>query len=209
MFLAVIGAGAFFYINSNSMMLPGEWHRSIDLTDDVRRNMEDYLRGVLTEDEILECDFPASVEVDSKLVISKEGKMTERIDETSYYDAMTVTKEALKTAVVKTVEDKLKKSYIETDMTVEELVKEATGMELTDYLEKYGPKMMPTMDELSDLYGMDAEYSADRSSLNITDKTDVFVCDYALSHGMLVIDCKDGARVYHKDQKTAAEEGIQ
>ena len=120
-----------------------------------------------------------------------------------------VTKEALKTAVVKTVEDKLKKSYIETDMTVEELVKEATGMELTDYLEKYGPKMMPAMDELSDLYGMDAEYSADRSSLNITDKTDVSVCDYALSHGMLVIDCKDGARVYHKDQKTAAEEGIQ
>ena len=198
MFLAVIGAGAFFYINANRIGLVGQWHRSVDVTDEVSKSIQGYLREVLSEEEIAECNLPDKIEIDSRLVISKDGTMTETIDEVSYYDAQSLAKETLREAVIKVIEDKMQKTYIETDMTTEELIKESTGMDIDDYLDKYGPKMMPTMDELNSSYGMNATYVADRSSIEITKGSDVQNCDYALSNGMLVIDHKQDAAVYHK-----------
>ena len=178
MFLAVIGAGAFFYINANRIGLVGQWHRSVNVTDEVSKSIQGYLREVLSEEEIAECNLPDKIEIDSRLVISKDGTMTETIDEVSYYDAQSLAKETLREAVIKVIEDKMQKTYIETDI--------------------YGPKMMPTMDELNSSYGMNATYVADRSSIEITKGSDVQNCDYALSNGMLVIDHKQDAAVYHK-----------
>lgn len=201
MFLAVIGAGAFFYINANRIGLVGQWHRTIDVTDDVSAGIKGYLREVLSEEEIAECSLPDKIEIDSVLIISKDGIMTESVDEVSYYDAQQAAKEALTDAVIKVIEDKMQKTYIETDMTTQELIKEATGMEISDYLEKYGPRMMPSMDELNDAYGMNASYTADRTNIEIAKGSGTEICDYALSHGMLVIDHTINAAVYHKSEK--------
>lgn len=205
MFLAVIGAGTFFYINANRIGLVGEWHRTVDVTDEVSDSIQGYLREVLSEEEIAQISLPDRIEIDSRLVISKDGTIKETIDEVSYYDAQALAGETLKEAVISIIEDKMQKTYIETDMTVEELIKESTGMDVDDYLDKYGPKMMPAMDELNASYGMNGIYVADRSSIQITKGSDVEKCDYALSHGMLVIDHTQNAAVYHKIEKVSDE----
>ncbi|MBP5309947.1 MAG: hypothetical protein J6Z05_04920 [Lachnospiraceae bacterium] len=205
MFLAVIGAGAFFYINANRIGLVGEWHRTVDVTDEVADSIKAYLREVLSEEEIDEISLPDKIEIDSILIISKDGTMTESVDEVSYYDAQQIAKEALTDAVIHVIEDKMQKTYIETDMTTQELIKEATGMELSDYLDKYGPRMMPSMDELNESYGMNAAYTADRTNIEIARGADTEKCDYALSHGMLVIDHTVNAAVYHKSEKPAED----
>ena len=43
--LVLIGGGTYFYINGNRLMLPGEWGREIDITDQVRYEAKEYIES--------------------------------------------------------------------------------------------------------------------------------------------------------------------
>ena len=199
-------AGVLLFLYGKSQMLTGEWERKIDVTDTVRENIRGYIAESTLIDEINIDDYLGTIEVESSLVIPKEGSMKEGISYESYYDANEKAYDALENIVTYLLESRIKSNYIETDMTTDELIKETVGTDLEQYLKAHGPVLMPTIEELESLYGTDASYTADREKIIISNTGgDEENCDYAITNGMLVIDRKDGGVIYHKNENKQQE----
>ena len=196
----MIGLVAYGYINANRLRLPGNWYREIDITDQVKDSMEEYLGSATMGNEVDASLFMDKIVVTSEMVINKEGQMNESINRESYDMARAAADEALRSAVSSLLATRIQQNYIETDKSIDELVEETLGMSLSAYLKEYGPKLLPDYDELDGQYGMSADYEADREHMNISGTE----CDYAVASGMLVINYKDGAVVYHN--KAVAED---
>lgn len=197
--LGVIAAGAFWYINGNKLMLPGEWSREIDITDQVLNEATSYIETAAFGDEVNMSDYIADIKLDSMLTVTKDGEIKEMLSEEQYNQQTAMCNEGLENAIRDLIARRIKDNYIDTDMSVDELIQETFGMSLSGYLESYGPKLMPDYSELSYEYGMSGYYEATKDGINIqyTDGNSV-TCNYAVSHGMLVIDYSDGAVVYYE-----------
>lgn len=197
--ITVIGGGAFFYLNAYKLMLPGEWTREIDITDYAKEAAASYLSEAAFGDEISIEEYISDLKVTSMLQVTKEGEIVESLDRESYDQALKACQAGLEKAVSDLIERRIKESYIETDMSVDALINETFGMSLEGYLNEYGPKLIPDFEELEERYGSSAYYEASRDSIIIrnSETTDAEY-NYAVSHGMLVIDYSDGAVVYYE-----------
>jgi len=197
--LLVAGAvtWAFFYFNGNKMNLPGEWYREIDLTEVARENAKQYIETAEFGNDIDIDMYFENLVVESKLEVTKEGRFVEKVDEAQYYSIEELAREGLKKAVCDLISMRIKNNYIETNMTPEELVKETFGMDLSEYLRKYGPELIPSYSTINEQYGSDTVYTADRDSI-VLGEEGTAKNSYAVTHGMIVIDYKEGAVVYHE-----------
>ena len=203
-------AGVLLFLYGKTQMINGEWERKIDVTDTVRENIREYISEASLDEEINIDDYLNSIEIESRLTITKEGSMKEGISYESYYDANEQAYDALEKIVIKLLESRIKSNYIETDKSMDELVNETVGTDLRQYLTAHGPKLMPTIEELEAIYGTDATYTADREKMIISIAgSEDENCDYAITNGMLVIDKKEGGVIYHKlnGQQQETEEG--
>lgn len=197
--MTVIFGGCFFYINGNRLMLPGEWVREIDITDRVISAAEEYLQTAAYGDEIDTSAYFADIKVTSILTVTKDGSLAEVIDTESYNQAQDKCKSGLEAAVKDLIAKRIENTYIETNKSVDELVNETFKISLSEYLNQYGPVLMPDISEMESAYGRNASYEASREQIVITyADADVHSCNYAIAHGMLVVDYNDGAVVYHE-----------
>lgn len=199
--VTMISVVAYWYINGDKLRLPGSWYREIDLTDTVKANMEEYLRSATLGNEVDANLFMDRIVITSELVITKDGQMNESIDAESYNKAKADAQEALKKAVSSLLATRIQQNYIETDMSIDELVEETLGMKLSEYLEQFGPQLIPAYNDLDSQYGMSADYEADREHMTISGEN----CEYAVAAGMLVIDYQNGAIVYHNKNSETDE----
>lgn len=197
--LVLIGGGTYFYINGNRLMLPGEWGREIDITDQVRYEAKEYIESAAFGDEIDIAEFIPEVKLNTVLVVSKDGEIAEVVSEEDYNQMTLACQTGLENAIRELISRRIKDNYIETDMSVDDLIQETFKTSLTDYLKQYGPKLLPDYSELDSEYGMSAFYKATKDEITIqgTDGSET-VCNYAVTHGMLVIDYSDGAVVYYE-----------
>jgi len=200
--LAVLTAGAIYYLFGNSLMLPGTWEREIDLTAQVTENIETYLSGTAYGEEIDVRPYVEHITVTSRLTVTKDGEWIEEVDSDDYAQMADKSLSALNRAVTELLGKRVADSYIETDLSVDELVKDAVGMNLTAYLSKYGPDLMPTYAELSEKYGCRATYESDREMITISSAMgDSREYTYMTARGTLVLDGNDGTVVYHKAEE--------
>lgn len=191
--LTMISVVAYWYINGDRLRLPGTWYRDIDITEDVKASMEEYLKGATLGNEVDTRLFIDKIVISSELVITKDGKMNESIDVNSYNEAKAKAQEAMKNAVSSLIATRIHQKFIDTDKSIDELVEETLGMNLSAYLEQFGPKLLPDYEELDKEYGMSADYEAGRETISISGQES----EYAVAAGMLVIDYQNGAVVYH------------
>lgn len=199
--LLILGA-SYFYMNGNRLSLPGEWTREIDISDYAIKEAETYLQTAAYGDEVDVSKYIADVKVVSELTVTKDGIITERISKDSYDRAAALCMAGLEEAVRELIGKRIENTYIATDMSVDELVKETFNISLSDYLAEYGPTLIPDFTELENEYGRDVTYEATRDSMTITySDGNVADCSYAVAHGMLVIDYKDGAAIYYEGGK--------
>lgn len=208
--LVVITLAAIWYFMGNSLALAGEWEREIDLTAQVTENISEYITSASYGEEINVTEYIDQIKVVSHLSISKDGEWKENVDIDSYEAARGKAREALKSAVTDLLSKRITDSYIDTDKSIDELVSEAVGMELTAYLEKYGPKLMPTYEELMEKYGSNMGYSAGRESLVLSS---VLTGDreytYMSARGVLVVDGVNETIVYHKSDGDKKENSLE
>ena len=195
----IVGGGIFLYVNANKLMLPGEWSREIDITTYAVDEAGRYLAQATFGDEVEMKEYISDVKLSNVLMVTKEGEITSTVDKDSYEYALSMCKSGLETAVRDLIDRRIKENYIETDMTVDELIGETFSMSLSEYLNQYAPKLLPDYEEFETDYGMSATYVADKDSITISSEgAEDMVCNYAVSHGMLVIDYSDGAVVYYE-----------
>lgn len=204
--IAMVGIIAYWYVNGNKLRLPGEWYREIDLTAQVQDEIEKYLDTATMGEEINVSKYLDEIIVESHLSVGEDGTIVESIDEMSYVEAKKKANDALEETVSDLIKLRIESNFIETDKKSRDLVKETFDMELANYLKEYGPKLMPTMEEMNGEYGMKAEYVADRETMTITSEEEL-LCEYAVAGQMLVIDYPEGAVVYHSLSAANEKEG--
>ena len=208
LFLTVLGMGIFSHFFLNRLILIGEWDRNIDVTDVVKNNIYTYLGSSnMSEDFDLD-EYVQKIEIKSRLTITSDGRFEEKIDDSSYYDAQRKAAEALSEAVIMVLNNKIDEVYINTDVSTEELISQATGMNMKDYLNKYGPDLLQDLSLLNEESSISADYLANRNTIYITGQGKEQDCEYAIADNMLAIDFEDGARIYHStgDRKLKAKE---
>ncbi len=201
--IAMVGVIAYWYLNGNKLRLPGQWQRELDFSKQVEEQISDYLVTATLGDEIDVSKYLDDVTVTCVLSISRDGVFEEKVDEASYNYAYSQAKNSLHNAVYDLIRLRIESNYIETDKKTDELITEALGMDLDSYLKEYGPKLMPSYEELNADYGMTATYAASREGLQISTTDDIKDCEFAVSGDMLVIDYADGAIVYHAQKQSA------
>lgn len=208
LFLTVLGMGIFSHFFLNILILIGEWDRNIDVTDIVKDKIFTYIGSSNIPEGFNLDEYVPKIEIKSRLTITGDGRFEEKIDDSSYYDAQRKAAGALSKAVIEVLNNKIDEVYINTDVSTEELIGQATGMKMNDYLNKYGPDLLPELSLLNEESSISAEYLADRSTIFITVQGKELECEYAIADNMLAIDYEDGARIYYsaKDRERKANE---
>lgn len=187
---------------SNKLMLKGEWYRNMDMNAYVEDAIEDYLKTAALGEEIEIEQYLDGLQIRTNLIISKDGIMEETIDEESYEICKANAYNALAAAVDELVKKRMDMVNVTTSKDLSTLSMQATGMNTTEYLKEYGPKLLPGLDELKESMEYTRSYESDSHiiKIDVTDdgETTQKECEYLISHGTLVIDYGDESFVYHK-----------
>lgn len=195
--LAVILILGFWYLN-NSTNISGTYLREISLNDVVEDNIEKYLLETSYADDINPGDYLDGLTITSVLTIDNEGNFSEEIDK----DTVTICKDNAKKSleeIVKTViENRLDMLKIENNESTEDLINETLSMSLDDYLDEYGPDLIPDDDKLNQNYGRKAKYSINKNILELKETDKVSDYEFFKSGNKLVIVYGDEAIVYHE-----------
>lgn len=197
--LLIIGGCVFIYIYGNQTMIRGKWQREVDVTDYAHEAIEQYL-GENSEDE---SENEGRILITLTLEIDDEGNWVQSVDEDTYNIALILAKEILSKSIIDNLKGRIDDAYIKTDMSVEELIKEATGMDIDTYLAGYGPKLLPDYSELSQMYGINASYTAGRDEITFSDGS---VISYVVTKDILVTDRTDEVAIYHKEKEAEDEQ---
>lgn len=190
--LLIIGGCVFIFYYGNQTMLKGEWQREIDITDYAADSIASYLG------QDMDSNPDSRLTITLTLSVNKEGEWKQIVDEASYDEAFQQARSVLVKAVSDSLKKKIDESYINTDMTVDELVADATGMSLQKYLDEYGPQLLPDYSELAEIYGMSASYTATRDSISIDRAGEMKEFRYVVTKDIFVIDNPEETVIYHK-----------
>ena len=197
--IAVISLGLYWYMFANVKALPGQWSRNIDITNNTVVNITDYMREAAMGDEIDVASLVGQMNVKIILTVDKDGKWLQQVDFESYNNCERQAKNALKQAVEQLIKNRMEKSYIENDRSIEEMVKDTVGMSLDSYLDKYGPQIIVSYDSLQNEYNIDTNYEADRNTITFISVEGDKSYEYAVANGMLAVDYGTESVIYHKE----------
>lgn len=192
--LLIIGGCVFIFYYGNQTMLRGEWQREIDITDYAVDSIASYLG------QDMDPNPDSRLTINLTLSVNKDGEWKQTVDEASYDEALQQAKSVLTGAVSDSLKKKIEDSYINTDMTVDELVVDATGMSLQKYLDEYGPQLLPNYSELMETYGMSASYVATRDSISLDMAGEMTEFGYVVTKDIFVIDNPEETVIYHKNK---------
>lgn len=138
--------------------LSGEWTRSVDVSDRIVANAENWLEDVegvtVTVEDLKETFGSLTIEVVERYVSDDAGYMVcQREVSKESYDACSLKAyEGMKKAFEGIIYTRLLAAGISTDeieMDIQELYEEVIGMSMEEYLYQYGPVLVPSYEELS------------------------------------------------------------
>lgn len=203
MLVAMVGAFLYLLLFSNTMMIRGEWSRQIDMTSYVRGSIQDYLDTANMGDEIDLDNYMSDMIVECRMVLDSDGNYTEQVVVDSYNTCKAQAMQVLKQAVGELLQKRMSAVKISTDKDVNTLVKEVSGMDIDSYLTKYGPQMLPELEEIQGENDRSGTYKADRSLIYISGGDGNTIGNqagnlYLVSNGTLVINYGDNTYIYTK-----------
>lgn len=203
--MLVVMAGAFIYLLlfSNTMMIRGEWTRQVDMTGYVRNEIEDYLETANMGDEIELDQYMSDMTIECHMVLDADGNYSEQLDIDSYNACMASARNVLKQAVTALIQKRMEAVKIDSGKDISALVSDTAGMDMDSYLMKYGPQLLPAVEDLQSENNRVGSYTADRSSITIHDAEGNSIGNqsgnlYLVSNGTLVINYGDNTYIYLK-----------
>lgn len=202
--LALISIDLFYYFFNNPRLIKGTWDRKIDITDIVRDNIEDFISTATFGKDINPSDYISNISVGIELILNQDGSYKVNISEEDYNNGNDLAKEALKSALMDLLKRRLQISAVETesDEEINQLIKDAIGMSIEEYIDGYGPTLMPDIQMLMELYGDEGRYNVNRDVLSLKSNYDGDKdYSYLVSDSLLMISNSDEEYTYTRRDK--------
>lgn len=201
--ICILGSVGFFLLG-NILMLPGSWHRSISLTDTVEQSISTYLGQAAGGNDIVVKDYLGELKLDYSITLDRRGSFVADISDASYAECEAASRQALRSCIIALLEHRLELSSINIEATPEELVHEALGMKLDEYLDTYAPTLLPPLSDFKAEYFMVGSFTPDRNSIQFTSENgQAFLSQdrvsYMISPTTLVLSYDDITHIYSKE----------
>ena len=190
---------AYYMKNEKLNSIEGRYVRSVDLADESAGSATDYLSGIIgadiSYDEVK--NAMGDVSVDVFLTVTEENKesglLSISVSEDKYNEVyentLSVLEDMFKDIILKRLSDAGFDEYNKDNL--DPLISDSLGMPLREYLRSYGPKLIPTLDELKDLYDREETYEKTEGVLTVKDK-DRIVTEYYSRSGEYLFIYEDG-----------------
>lgn len=140
----------------------GTWQREVDITDYVTDSMDVWLGTAVMGNGT---DYGTGrVVITMTLRMDKDGNWSESVDEASYESACAAAKAVALAGLYNFLDRRMAATDMSAELagkTTEEIVVEAVGMSGEEYLEKYGPVLLPSLDDLKLRYNDGGTYAVD------------------------------------------------
>ena len=189
--LIIITAGALYYFKyfyAEERKHVGNWARQADVTDYVTESMAKWLADASLANSVNYGDAKASIKV--KLNVSGDGKYVETFDDASYEAAKNAAKEVAIVGLTSFLENRLEAAGVsgeKTGKTVDELIQESIGMSVSDYLDNYGPELLPPSDVLREKILINGTYTVDGDVIVIVTKGRTTAIDFIAADGYFIL----------------------
>lgn len=202
--LLVVSAGAAYYFFGNLLMLPGQWHRSINITDSITLTIEDYLREAAGGSEIRVSDYLDEQSLDYSITLNKDGTFFADITDSSYEECLQSAKSALRECVLALMKQRMELSSIDIETPTEDIVEEALGMSIDQYLDTYAPALLPPLSEYKNEYFKLGTYTCERNLLKFATEDGKPVwgnkgTEFMVSPETLVLNIDDSTYIFRKN----------
>ncbi len=168
--LSLFAAGALVFVHhatDPSRRLPGNYQAQIDYTRNIVDKGNQYLQDAFLGDQVSVEDYLDPICIDLHLTFSKEGTYLLEVDASSYARAEETAYAALKQALYELIrlrQEAAGKSA-RSDEEIQSVLEELLGMPADEYLQTYGPSLLPSYEELEAAYAGSGTYEATRDLL--------------------------------------------
>lgn len=148
MLLLMSGMAFYFLTGSERAMKNNKWGRNIDLTNQVVSKASEWIGVARMGDEVDVSLYVPEIKASVVLSFDNAGNWTETLDEESLNRCNELANAAIKDAFMAVLSKRLDAAGC-TESDIDSLVVSALGMSLDDYFKEYGPKLLPTYEELA------------------------------------------------------------
>ncbi len=163
------GLLAYKYFFARDTSYLGSWEREVDLRMFVMEEMNEWFGDPAVAANVVYNDTPVNVKV--VLRFTKDGKFYEELDEASYSEAKKAAGDLAVSGLYSFLEKRLENAGTDTESvgkTIDELIEEALSMSAAEYLDKKGPALLPTLDALKEMYGINGSYEVKDNTMKRT-----------------------------------------
>lgn len=202
--LLVVSAGAAYYFFGNLLMLPGQWHRNIDITDSITLTIENYLREAAGGSEIRVSDYLEEQNLDYSITLNKDGTFWADISDSSYEECQKAAKDALRECVLALMKNRMELSSIDIETSTEDIVAEALGMSIDEYLNTYAPELLPPLSDYKNEYFQIGTFTCERNLIKFVSEDGKPVwgkkgTEFLVSYETLVLSIDDATYIFRKN----------
>ena len=192
--------GAYYYFFNNRRILTGSWKQKVTITDTVIGNMEDYLSEATFGKDIDPSEYVDDISIELTLRLNKDGSYEITLEDEDVDDCRAKACDALNEAMKELILKRLEISELSEGEDVDALIEETIGMSLSDYLNEYGPELLPETEELKLEYCESGSFTADRNYIYLTGGDSVSEpCSYLVSDSALAIIRNNRQYVYERE----------
>ena len=202
--LVIAAMAALYFFLGNRLLVPGEYQRIIDISGECEKAVTEYFLTAGYDSEAISDEVKeqlAGITLSVKLEITADGQWKEKPDDEAYAQAYETAGAALKQAVKELLEKSVNSNDIATDKSVEELVKDATGMDIDSYLVKYAPQPIETYENYCERFCSEGTCEIGRDKITVTTYDDIKEFDVFKWGRKVIIASPDQMTMYVKISK--------
>jgi len=176
--------------------LTGHWQMKADLTETARSRADTWLRRAALGEKVSAADYIPRLTVNVRLTLSDDGRWTREIVEDDYAAARAKAQEGLAKALTELLRLRIADAGRPPETAAEAgaHIENAIGMSAEAYMRDYGPRLLPTLDELHAFYDGSGSYQTEGQHIRLEGES----VRYLAGDGLLVLMRPEGTEVYER-----------
>lgn len=177
--------------------LAGHWQMELVLTDSASARANLWLRAAALGDQVNAEAYMPKLSARVDLRLGKDGSWSRHVDEASLDDARGRAESALGDALRELARLRIRSAGrpVGSDAELDTRLEAAAGMPLARYFAEYGPKLLPTADELRSRYDGSGSYTIEGVHIRFEGLDGA---RYLADDALLVLEFTDRTEVYRR-----------
>ena len=146
----------------------GTFGSTVDISEYVCERADEWMSTALMSELIDSDDIITDIRLSVIITFDEDGTWSQTIDESSYESAVTDGYEKMEVLVRELLKLRLKgagETGYDNDDALDDLIEETLGMTLSEYVSEYVTDIIPSLEELSDIYNTEGRYEVTENVL--------------------------------------------